>query len=126
MGRYAFSETVYYVMIYISFLTFFGVLKTLIGVMTIFFIVKVLNMGNIFFFSLDTINTYCKGVMVVTMFLSTMILKISLMVLVFFAGLVLMGRRLLRVLLTRCISKRSVNGLILPKIFLLFFYRLIP
>ena len=49
-----------------SFLSLFWVLQILIEIITLFFVVKALDVKDVFLFSLDTINTYCKGIMSVT------------------------------------------------------------
>lgn len=57
--------------------------------------------------------------MAMTMALPPTVSKISLVVLVFFTGLVQVDRRLLRLLPTKYICKKSVNRLILIGIFFL-------
>lgn len=57
----------------------------------LFFAVETLNMRDLLPFPLDAIDTSYKGVMVVTLFLPTMAPKTSLVVLVLFAGLALVG-----------------------------------
>lgn len=61
--------------------------------------------------------------MALTLFLPFTTHKIFLMILVFFAGLALVSKKLLELLLTRYISKESVSRLILLEI--LFFYKFV-
>ena len=72
---------------------------------------------------MNDIDIYYGKVIVMTLFLSLTISKTALVVLVLFAGLILVGRRLIRLLSTRYIIRRSVSRLILYKILILFFYR---
>lgn len=83
-------------------------------------------MKDIFSFFLDNINTYYRSVMVATLFLPRTMPKTFLVVLVFFTGLTLVGRRLLEVLPTKYVRKRSINELILLRVLLFLFYRPTP
>lgn len=65
-------------------------------------------------------------IMVATLFLPPTVPKTSLIVLVFFASLILVDGRLLGVLTTRYVSRRSVSRIILPRVLLLLFCRLVP
>lgn len=86
-------------------------------------IVKVLDLGDIFPFVLDDISIciYCKGVMATT----SLVLRTSLVVLIFFVSLAKVDEKLL-ILATKYISRRNVNRFSLFKVFLLFFCRLFP
>lgn len=92
-------------------------------------VVIIFDLKDIFPFFLNDIgiSTYCRRIMAMTLFLSPTTPKTtSLAVLVFFISLILVGRRLLGVLVTRYVSKRGVNELIFSRIFLLFFCRHVP
>lgn len=72
-----------------------------------------------FFFLFDNnIDSYYKKLLALTLFLSTIMPKIFLIILDLFINLV--DRRLL--LFTKCISKKSVNRLIFSGFFIRFFY----
>ena len=84
--------------------------------------IKAFNLGDIFSFFFDGIgvSTHCEGV-VVTPFLASLAPRTSLlMVLVLFANLVLVGRRLL-VLATRRVRGRSVSELSPSRVFVYLF-----
>lgn len=88
--------------------------------------VVVLDLEDIFCFLLYDIgvSSYCKKVMV-TVSLTLLALKTSLLVvLILFPSLVLVGGRLL-MLATRHVSRKSVSKLSLSGIFFLFFHGLI-
>ena len=90
--------------------------------------IEALDLKDILEFLLDGIdyvgiNTHYRGV-VATTFSTTLISRTSL-VLVFFASLVLVGRRLL-VFATKCVNRRGVNRFSPSKVFLLLFCRSIP
>ena len=91
----------------------------------LFFAVEVFNLADVFLFIFDDIgvSTCCKGVMATTLFLPCTTPKTFLVVLVFFASLGLVGGRLLGILTTRYVNKRSINGLISSKVFLFLFCR---
>lgn len=74
----------------------FQILKALVGVIPFPIVVVILNLKDIFPFFLDDIgiNTCCKEVIVTTLFLAPMALRISLVVMFFFAKLALKGGRL--------------------------------
>ena len=96
-------------------------LKTLIGEMALSSIVKTFDIGDIFFFFLESnINTFRRRVLASSLSLSIIVLKTSLVVLVFF----LVGRRCL--LPTGYVSKEDVDGLILLKVFIIFLCWSIP
>lgn len=78
-------------------------------------------MRDIFFFYLrNNINTCQKEVIVATFSLPPMTPKTSLVVLVLFVYLALVGKKLLELLFTKYISKKSVNKLIFLKVIILF------
>lgn len=106
-----------------SFLTLFWVPKTIIRIITLFFAVKVLNIGDILLFSFDTIDTSYRRVMVMTLFLLVIVPRIFLIVLVFCVDLALIGKRLLGVLLIRYVNRESISKLIFFKVFLHLFCR---
>ena len=90
-------------------------------------IVEALDLGDVLFFlfnNISIISTYCKRVIVTTS-LTLLMLKTSLIVLVFLASLALVNRRLL-VFAIRYVSGKSVSGLSPFGVFLLLFRRLIP
>lgn len=93
--------------------------------MTLFFIVEVLDMGDVLLFFLNAIDICCKGIIVATLFLPTMASKTFLVVLVLSASLALIGGRLLGVLPTKYVSRRIVSKVILLGVLFLFFRRLI-
>lgn len=98
------------------------------GIMPFLVIVVVLNLGDIFHFLLNGIgvSTYCRGVGVMSTFTVSLTPRISLLVvLVLFANLALVSKRLL-VLASGCVSKRNVSGLSLFGVFFLFYYEPIP
>ena len=77
------------------------------------FAIKVFDIRDVFFFFFrNDISTYGKEVVAATLFLSSTVPKTFLIVLVFFAGLVLVGR----LLVSRHISRKNVNRLFFPKI----------
>ena len=82
-------------------------------------------MEDIFFYFLDDIgiNNCYKGVMAATFFLPFIMPRIFLVVLVFYASLTLVDRRLLGVLATKYVSGKSVSGLISSGVFFLLFYK---
>lgn len=85
-----------------------------------------LNLGDIFFFFLDDIGvrTYCRGVIITTLFFSPTAPKTTfLTVLVFFASPALVGKRLLGVLAIKYVSKEGVSGSIPFKDLFVLFYR---
>lgn len=88
--------------------------------MTLYQVVEALNIGDVIPFFLDIDDIHCKEVIGATVFSSAMAPRIFLVVLVFFAGLALVGRRFLGVLSTKHISMRRISGLILSKVFVLF------
>lgn len=93
-------------------------LRTLAGIMAFLFAKKEFDVRKILFFlSRDNINICCKYVLVLTLFLFIMVPRISLVVIVFFVGL--MSRRLL--FPTRYISERSVSRLIFSGVLILNF-----
>ena len=75
----------------------------------------------LFFFNDVGVSTYCKKAMVTT-FLAPLMLRTSLVILVFLTNLALVGGKLL-VFATRYVSKRSVSRLSLSKVFVFLFYR---
>lgn len=84
--------------------------------------VEPFNMGDIFFFFLGhDVDTCCKKVIVAILSLPPMTLKTFLVVLVLFVYLALVGKKLLGLLPTKYISKKSVNKLILLKVIIFFF-----
>ena len=95
--------------------------------MPLFFAVEGLDLGDVFFFRLDDIgiDIYCKEVMATTLFSPPTVPRTSLVVLVFFASLALVDGRLLEVLATKYVSRKSVNRPISSRVPLLFFCRLI-
>lgn len=79
-----------------------------------------LDLGDVFFVFLNAagVNTHCRKFGATTTPLALSLPRTSLLVIqVLLASLALVGRRLL-VLTTRCISKRSVNGLSPSGVFL--------
>lgn len=79
------------------------------------------NMRDVlFFFLVNNIDTYCREIVAVTMFLSLTAPKTALIVLDLFVDLALMGKRLMGLLSTKYISKENVNRLILSRVFILF------
>lgn len=96
--------------------------------MLFLFVVEILDFRDVFPFFFDNVgvSTHCRRIMATTLFLPLMVLRTSLMVLIFFISLALVGRRLLGVLVTRYVSGRSVNRLISFRVFFFFFCRLIP
>lgn len=66
---------------------------------------------DLFFFFENNVDTCSRGVVATTLFLSSATLKISLIVLVFLAALVLIGE-----LPTMYVNKGKVSRLIYPKI----------
>lgn len=92
--------------------------------MTFFFMVEIFDIGNIFFFFYENnIDIGYKGIIIATLFLSPTTSIAFLIGLVFFAGLALVNRKLLGLLPTRYVNRKSVSRFILPNIFILFFYR---
>ena len=89
--------------------------------MTLVFINKALNIGDILLFSLDAIDTCCRRVVGAILFLPATMLRIFLVVLLFFISLVLVDKRLLRVLFVKQVSIEKVSRLIFPRIFVLLF-----
>ena len=104
-----------------SFSTLFWVLRIFARVIIFSFAVKTLDIRDVFLFSLDTIEIYCRGVIDVTLLLPTTTPKISLVVIVFFTRLALMSERLLEIFLFGHISIRKVSRLILLRVLDLFF-----
>ena len=96
--------------------------------MLLFFAVELLDVGDVFLFFFDDVGvgTSYKKVMATTLFLPPTTLRNSLLVLVFFASLALVGGKFLEVLVTRYVNGRSVNRLIFSRVFFLFFCRLYP
>lgn len=96
--------------------------------MLLFFAIIALDIGDVIFFLLDdiSISTYCKEVIAMTLSLSFTAPKTSLVILILFVSLALVAGRLLRMFFTRYVSKRNINKLILFRVFLLLFCRLIP
>ena len=96
--------------------------------MLLLFIVKTLDLEDVFLFFLDNIavSIHYRGVMAITLSLPPTAPRTSLIVLVFFTSQVLIGRRLLEILAIRYVSKRSINRFIPSKVFFFFLYRLIP
>lgn len=84
------------------FFTLFCVLKILIGIITLFFAVKIFDIGDVLlFFHFDDVDIYCRKIMATTLVLPFIASKTFLIILVFFAKLALVDRRLLGLLLTR-------------------------
>lgn len=83
------------------------------------------DLGNVFLFLLDNISiyTYFRRVMAVTS-LAPLVLKIFLVVLVFFGSLALVNERLLMFAIGY-VNGRSVSGLNLFKVFLFLLYGLV-
>lgn len=87
-----------------SFLAFSFFLRIFAEIIAFFFAKKVFNMGKIFFFCFGNNVDICyKKILALTLFLSIIAPKTSLVVLIFFVRL--MDRKLL--FLTRYISKRT-------------------
>lgn len=88
---------------------------------------KTFDVKDIFFFFLkNNINTYYRGVIAMTLFLSPLIMKTFLVVLVFFASLALIDRRLLGLLSTKYINRGDISGFHLSGVLILLFCRSIP
>lgn len=99
-----------------SFLFFF--LGIFTRVIAFLFAEKVFNMVEIFFFFFNNdINTYYKEILASTLFLPTIVLKTSLVVLVFFINLI--DKKLLFSI--RYINKGNVSRLYFLKVFILLF-----
>lgn len=64
--------------------------------------------------------------MAVILFLPFVTPKIFLVILVLLVGLALIDRRLIVLLSTRYVNKKSVSKFILPKVLILFFHRFLP
>lgn len=81
-------------------------------------IIKARDLEDVFLFLFDdiSISTRYKRVMATTLPLPSTVPNTSLVVLVFFISLALVGGRLLGMLATKYINKNSINGLILPRI----------
>lgn len=84
-----------------------------------------IDIGSVFPFLFDDIRTCYRGVIAATLSLYPTVPKTSLIVLVFFANLTLVGRRLI-VLTTRYINKKSVSRFIFSKVILFLFVGLYP
>ena len=84
---------------------------------------KALDLGDIFFVSLDGIDAHCRRVVAMTRSLSLSYTASAtlLMILIFFVRLALMSR-----LLMRRINKGRISGLSLFEVFLLFLFGLVP
>lgn len=99
--------------IFIGFEIFLYILSLLIVI-----IIDDLKQVFLVFSLLDSgINTYCKSVLALTLFLFIIASRIFLVVWIFFISLV--DRKLF--FLTRCINKGGVSKLILLKVFILLF-----
>lgn len=111
----------------ISFLTPYSYFGTLVRVITFFLIEKVFDKRDILpLFLGNDVNTYCKRVMATILSLSPIIPRAFLLVLVYFAGLAMVEKRLIGLLSTRYVNKESVSGFILPKVLILFLCRFVP
>lgn len=76
-------------------------------------VVEAFNVKEVFFFFFGkNVDTYCKRVMTAILFLSLIMSKTFLVIFVLFINLILVGGRLLGLLSTRYVNKRSVSGLI--------------
>lgn len=101
---------------------FFLLPKIFIRVLVFFFVEKLFNIEEVFFFFIhNDIDTYCMKILASTLFPFTMTSKTSLVVLVFFVGL--MSRRLLFFL--GYINKEDVSKLILPIVFIRLFCKFV-
>ena len=89
--------------------------------MTFSLSIEALNVEDDFFLLFDTIDICYRWVVGATLFLPAMMPKIFLVILVFFTGLILVGKRLLRVFSIRYVSIGRVSVFIFPEIFVLFF-----
>lgn len=78
--------------------------------------VETLDLEDVFSFFLDDVNVSirCRGAMAITLSLPPTVPRISLVILVFFINLALVGGHP-----TRHVSRGRVNKLILPKVFFL-------
>lgn len=96
------------------------------GIISLPLIIIVLNLGDIFNFFLDSIgiSIYCRRVVAITISLAILVLT-TFLVLIFFASLTLVGRRLL-MFATRYVSERSVSRFSLSKVFILLFCGPVP
>lgn len=85
-------------------------------------------MRDVFSFLLVDIGveTRCREVMTITLSSPPTTPNISLVVLILFTSLGLVGGRLLGVFATRNVSKRSISRLIPSRVLLVFFCRSIP
>lgn len=82
-----------------------------------FLAVEAFNPGDvIFFFFRNNVGTYDKEVIAATLFLSSAVQKVSIIVLIFFISLVLIDE----LFFVRYVSRGKVGRLILPKVFILF------
>lgn len=83
--------------------------------------VEAFDIGDVFFFFHENnIDTYCREVLVFSLSLSTIMPRTYLVVLVFF---LVDGGCLLP---TEYVSKKDVNRLILPRVFIFFFCWFVP
>lgn len=82
-------------------------------------------MGDFFSYFLNDVGIYYKGVIATNLSLFTTVPRNFLVVLIFFANLALVNRKLLGMLLTKCISKKSVSRFILLKVFFFLFCRFV-
>lgn len=96
--------------------------------MPLLFIVEVLNLEDVFpvFFDGIGISTHCKKVMATNLFLLPIAPRISLVVLVLYTSLALVGERLLGMLAIRYVKKKSVSEFILSRVLLFFVCRPLP
>lgn len=88
-------------------------------------IVKAFNLRDIFYFFFDNVGTCGKGVRAITLSLF-LTLETSLVVMIFFDELTLVGGKLLRKFFTGYVSRKSVSRLFFFKVLLLFFTGLYP
>lgn len=89
--------------------------------MALSFTVEVFDVGDIlFFFLANDVDICCRGVLALSMSLSTIVTRTSLVVLVLFP----VGGRCL--LLTGYVSREDIGRLILPRVLIPFFRWFIP
>ena len=84
--------------------------------------VKAFNLGDIFFFYRNYVGTYSKKIMAKTLFLSFAILKISLIILIFFIDLASVDE----LFFTKYVNKGRVSRHVFFKVFIFFFCWSIP
>lgn len=103
-------------------------IRTLCGIILFPIIVKILDLRDVFpfFFGDVGISICCKKVIVTSLFPLLTMPRNFLMILVFFTSLILVGGRLLGVLTTKYVSRKSVSRLSLFEVFFFFFPRLDP